>query len=117
MSHAYVEVGDVDVAGKILRGEVRDDNSPKNGTRLVAKPRERGSVLGKGRRARGVTITRSSQEELMADVSSLFLYFCCVLRFTWQPLAIPRLTRFFFVLRCSLIGEALSMPHGLPFLD
>ena len=71
MSHAYVEVGDVDVAGKILRGEVRDDGSPKSGTQPAGKPRERGSVLGKGRRARGVTVTRSSQEELMADVSPL----------------------------------------------
>lgn len=29
------------------------------------------SVLGKGKRARGVTVTRSSQEELMRAVSTL----------------------------------------------
>jgi len=75
MSHAYVEVGDVDVAGKILRGEVRDDSGPKSGTRSAGKPRERGSVLGKGRRARGVTVTRSSQEELMTDVSPFAISF------------------------------------------
>ncbi|KAG5644366.1 hypothetical protein DXG03_008663, partial [Asterophora parasitica] len=61
MSHAYVEVADVAVAGKILRGEAI-------GTRAGGKPRERGSVLGKGRRARGVTVTRTGQEELMADL-------------------------------------------------
>ncbi|KAG6873625.1 hypothetical protein C0995_013556 [Termitomyces sp. Mi166 len=58
MSHAYVEVADVAIAGRILRGEAQSDG----------KPRERGSVLGKGRRARGVTVTRSGQEELMADL-------------------------------------------------
>ncbi|KAF8067678.1 hypothetical protein FPV67DRAFT_1149641 [Lyophyllum atratum] len=73
MSHAYVEVADVAVAGKILRGEAQ-------GERRGGKPRDRGSVLGKGRRARGVTVTRSGQEELMADVRfslrfvSIFLF-------------------------------------------
>lgn len=67
MSHAYVEVGDVAVAGKILRGEAGPANAA--GGRRLGKPKERGSVLGKGRRARGVTVTRSGQEELMADVS------------------------------------------------
>lgn len=60
MSHAYVEVDDAGTAGAILRGEA-----------LVppgAPRKERGSVLGRGRRARGVTVTRSGQEELMADV-------------------------------------------------
>ncbi|KAG6844811.1 hypothetical protein H0H87_003477 [Tephrocybe sp. NHM501043] len=61
MSHAYVEVADVAIAGRILRGEVQ-------GKFPNGKPRERGSVLGKGRRARGVTVTRSGQEELMADL-------------------------------------------------
>ncbi|GLB39240.1 putative ring finger [Lyophyllum shimeji] len=61
LSHAYVEVADVAVAGKILRGEAQ-------GGGRDGKPRERGSVLGKGRRARGVTVTRSGQEELMADL-------------------------------------------------
>ncbi|RDB30252.1 hypothetical protein Hypma_007304 [Hypsizygus marmoreus] len=70
MSHAYVEVGDLAVAGKILRGEAGDDNIGKKGPneKRGGKPRERGSVLGKGRRARGVTVTRSGQEELMADL-------------------------------------------------
>ncbi|KAG6853362.1 hypothetical protein C0991_004981 [Blastosporella zonata] len=62
MSHAYVEVADVAVAGRILRGEAQGEPLA-NG-----KPRERGSVLGKGRRARGVTVTRSGQEELMTDL-------------------------------------------------
>ncbi|KAJ3878394.1 hypothetical protein F5051DRAFT_230511 [Lentinula edodes] len=54
MSHAFVEVEDEIIAGKILRGEVQ-----ANGLR-------RGTVLGKGKRARGVTVTRSSQGELMS---------------------------------------------------
>ncbi|KAG6899617.1 hypothetical protein C0993_008697 [Termitomyces sp. T159_Od127] len=61
MSHAYVEVADVAIAGRILRGEAQSEFPH-------GKPRERGSVLGKGRRARGVTVTRSGQEELMADL-------------------------------------------------
>ncbi|KAE9384372.1 hypothetical protein BT96DRAFT_1008143 [Gymnopus androsaceus JB14] len=54
MSHAFVEVENETIAGKILRGEVES-----TGLR-------RGSVLGNGKRARGVTVTRSSQGELMA---------------------------------------------------
>ncbi|KAJ4468797.1 hypothetical protein J3R30DRAFT_1606228 [Lentinula aciculospora] len=54
MSHAFVEVENEAMAGKILRGEVQG-NGPR-----------RGSVLGKGKRARGVTVTRSSQGELMS---------------------------------------------------
>lgn len=61
MSHAYVEVRDKGVAGAVLRGEAQLGNGRSG-------KKERGSVLGKGRRARGVTITRSGQEELMADV-------------------------------------------------
>lgn len=53
LSHAYVEVQNEDVARAILRGETSRGTS-------------RSSVLGKGKRARGVTVTRSSQEELMA---------------------------------------------------
>ena len=73
MSHAYVEVEDVAVAGRVLRGEGggldgEPDTEGNDGGTRVGKPRERGSVLGKGRRARGVTITRCGQEELMADV-------------------------------------------------
>jgi len=58
LSHAYVEVGDASVAGAILRGEAYS----------ISGKKERGSVLGRGRRARGVTVTRSSQQELMRDV-------------------------------------------------
>lgn len=46
LSHAYVELATEDIAKAALR-EVQN------------------SVLGKGKRARGVTVTRSSQEELM----------------------------------------------------
>jgi hypothetical protein len=46
LSHAYVEMPDEDAARASLR-------TAQN------------SVLGKGKRARGVTVTRSSQEELM----------------------------------------------------
>ncbi|KAF6753761.1 hypothetical protein DFP72DRAFT_990670 [Ephemerocybe angulata] len=54
MSHAYVEVGDVGgETGAAVGGGGR---------------RERGSVLGRGKRARGVTVTRSCQEELMANL-------------------------------------------------
>jgi hypothetical protein len=75
MSHAYVEVGDTVVAGRILRGEGGglEGSANEGHGKDVGKPRERGSVLGKGRRARGVTITRSGQEELMADVSTILL--------------------------------------------
>lgn len=58
LSHAYVEVKDAATAGAILRGEAVSPLGKK----------ERGSVLGRGRRARGVTITRSGQTELMKDV-------------------------------------------------
>jgi len=50
LSHAYVELATEDIAKAALR-EVQN------------------SVLGKGKRARGVTVTRSSQEELMRAVS------------------------------------------------
>ncbi|KAG2003629.1 hypothetical protein CC2G_004218 [Coprinopsis cinerea AmutBmut pab1-1] len=60
LSHAYVEVKDSTVAGAILRGETAHPNASGR--------RERGSVLGKGKRARGVTITRSSEEELMMNL-------------------------------------------------
>lgn len=53
LSHAYVEVQSEDVARAILRGETSRGTS-------------RSSVLGKGKRARGVTVTRNSQEELMS---------------------------------------------------
>ncbi|KAJ3507892.1 hypothetical protein NLJ89_g6050 [Agrocybe chaxingu] len=60
LSHAYVEVNNATVAGAILRGEAATVNSFGR--------KERGSVLGRGRRARGVTITRSGQQELMSDL-------------------------------------------------
>lgn len=50
LSHAYVEMANADAAKAALR-------SAQN------------SVLGRGKRARGVTVTKSSQEELMKAVS------------------------------------------------
>lgn len=50
LSHAYVEMVNEDAAKAALR-------SSQN------------SVLGRGKRARGVTVTRSNQEELMRAVS------------------------------------------------
>ncbi|KAF9486156.1 hypothetical protein BDN70DRAFT_237181 [Pholiota conissans] len=58
LSHAYVEVRDDATAGAILRGEAASSAGRK----------ERGSVLGRGKRARGVTVTRSGQKELMHDL-------------------------------------------------
>jgi hypothetical protein len=55
LSHAFIEVANEDIAKAALR-------SAQN------------SVLGKGKRARGVTVTRSSQEELMRAVSFLSRY-------------------------------------------
>lgn len=59
LSHAYVEVENAITAGAILRGETLSSSGEKE---------MRGSVLGRGKRARGVTITRSGQPELMRDV-------------------------------------------------
>lgn len=70
LSHAYIEIKDQRIAGAILRGEAVGPDGRK---------KERGSVLGRGRRARGVTITRSSQEELMADVGIPFSFARCVI--------------------------------------
>jgi len=64
LSHAYVEVRDAATAGAILRGEALSSSS--------SSKKERGSVLGRGRRARGVTVTRSGQQELMSDVCLSF---------------------------------------------
>ncbi|KAF8632155.1 hypothetical protein AX17_004897 [Amanita inopinata Kibby_2008] len=66
LSHAYVEVMDANVAGAILRGEAHVSSISAKATKTGRK--ERSSVLGRGRRARGVTVTRSGQEELMADL-------------------------------------------------
>lgn len=101
MSHAYVEVDDVAVAGRILRGEGGGlDEKPNFG-----KKKERGSVLGKGRRARGVTVTRSGQEELMADVRIfpyLFRIFSSGDFWTRSCLVFP-------------FGSALPSPHCSKF--
>jgi len=61
MSHAFVEVESTQIAGAILRGETQKDATGMG-------KQGRSAVLGRGRRARGVTITRSSQEELMSSV-------------------------------------------------
>ena len=64
LSHAYVEVKDDATAGAILRREALSSTS--------SGKKERGSVLGIGKRARGVTVTRSGQQELMSDVCVSF---------------------------------------------
>ncbi|KAL0958392.1 hypothetical protein HGRIS_000533 [Hohenbuehelia grisea] len=56
-SHAFIEVQSEDIARAILRGEATPSSA--------GSKRMRSSVLGRGRRARGVTVTRSGQEELM----------------------------------------------------
>lgn len=73
LSHAYVEVKGQEHARRILRGEVGASDAclPKSTNSEVLTPKKRSGVLGKGRRARGVTVTRSSQEELMAAVCHL----------------------------------------------
>ena len=54
LSHAFVEVADENIAKTLLR-------TTQN------------SVLGKGKRARGVTVTMSGQAELMRAVSRCIL--------------------------------------------
>ncbi|KAH8830647.1 hypothetical protein DL96DRAFT_1813663 [Flagelloscypha sp. PMI_526] len=68
LSHAYVEVKGQETARRILRGEIARSGAwrPKTLAGSDTTPKKRSGVLGKGRRARGVTVTRSSQEELMA---------------------------------------------------
>ncbi|KAF9254888.1 hypothetical protein L218DRAFT_1009168 [Marasmius fiardii PR-910] len=63
MSHAFVEVNGEEIAGAVLRGEAQQTEASRLAGERV---KMRGSVLGKGRRARGVTVTRSSQQELMS---------------------------------------------------
>lgn len=77
MSHAFVEVASEAIAGSILRGEVANSKSTRGNIEPKNSKRGRGAVLGRGRRARGVTITRSSQEELMAAVSANVFAFAC----------------------------------------
>ena len=55
LSHVFVEMANEEAAKVALR-------TTQN------------SVLGQGKRARGVTVTRSSQEELMKAVSSVFFF-------------------------------------------
>lgn len=55
LSHAFVEMADEDAAKAALRTS-------------------QNAVLGKGKRARGVTVTRSSQEELMRAVRAIRLF-------------------------------------------
>lgn len=73
MSHAFVEVRSEEIARAVLRGEGCADTAKKGfgGEKdkdVIRMGGGRGSVLGKGRRARGVTVTRSGQEELMRAV-------------------------------------------------
>ena len=65
MSHAFVELQTEDIARAVLRGEAAYDTGVRNAYGRY----ERSSVLGSGKRARGVTVTRSGQEELMRAVS------------------------------------------------
>ena len=58
LSHVFVEMAGEEAAKAALR-------TAQN------------SVLGKGKRARGVTVTRSSQEELMTAVSSFHRNVLC----------------------------------------
>jgi len=82
LSHAYVEVRDAAIAGAVLRGEALSSTGRK----------ERGSVLGRGRRARGVTITRSGQPELMRDVC-LFTLSMRFIPLKFSVAAVPPLAR------------------------
>lgn len=79
MSHAFVEVRGETRARAILRGEGyeakasehKDKENDSVNAKAGKKERKgpvklRSTVLGSGRRARGVTVTRSGQEELMA---------------------------------------------------
>ncbi|TRM60319.1 hypothetical protein BD626DRAFT_549656 [Schizophyllum amplum] len=61
MSHAFVELKSEEIARAVLRGESAFDTGVRNANGKY----ERSTVLGSGKRARGVTVTRSGQEELM----------------------------------------------------
>jgi hypothetical protein len=71
LSHAYVEVADEETFKAALRGA-------------------QNSVLGKGKRARGVTVTRSTQEELMRAVRTMIY---TIHSFTYNPSVVPLLAR------------------------
>nr|ATV82108.1 putative zinc finger protein [Strobilurus tenacellus] len=103
MSHAFVEVESEQIAAAILRGET--SSSPNKGREDMAFPvkRSRGSVLGKGRRARGVTVTRSSQEELM---SALFPTWRGAFAGTQPSLAGMENDRMITALECGVMGES-----------
>lgn len=93
MSHAFVEVRTAEVAGAILRGETSSHGNSRGDIGLsnasAGSQRGRGAVLGRGRRARGVTITRSSQEELMAAVSFDFASTCVLGSGLTHALVVP----------------------------
>lgn len=75
LSHAFAEMFDEDAAKAALRTS-------------------QNSVLGKGKRARGVTVTRSSQEELMRAVSAnLARFMPKVYNTDFVNLAVPFLAR------------------------
>lgn len=82
LSHAYAEMASPEAAKAALR-------TAQN------------SVLGKGKRARGVTVTRSNQEELMRAVS-----ICAA--FSYEHLADPEKSSF-------RPGKAPSMARGLRY--
>jgi len=82
LSHVFVEMANEDAAKVALR-------TTQN------------SVLGQGKRARGVTVTRSSQEELMKAV--------CPLPISNRVTNSPHLS-------CSHLGRASSMDPALPWL-
>lgn len=90
MSHAFVEVRSAEIASAILRGESSDSKSQRGD---ISGTKGRGSVLGRGRRARGVTITRSSQEELMAAVSFSSFFSTSALLTVYRSSAFPLLER------------------------
>lgn len=82
LSHVFVEMANEDAAKVALR-------TTQN------------SVLGQGKRARGVTVTRSSQEELMKAVSPLPFF---------NRATSPR------HLSCFHLGRASSMDPAPPWL-
>ena len=82
LSHVFVEMANEDAAKVALR-------TTQN------------SVLGQGKRARGVTVTRSSQEELMKSVSLLPLF---------------SRSAGSYCLSCSHLGRASSTDPAPPWL-
>lgn len=81
LSHAYVEMASADAAKAALR-------SSQN------------SVLGRGKRARGVTVTRSNQEELMRAVRG-------------RVTSADRHHGSHGICSCSRLGKGILMVHAL----